>query len=509
MGAIDVGTNSVHLLVAEISPDGRIDIVEKAREQVELGAGGGLDQQRITDDAFERGLAALEAFKVACDSFEVADIHATATSAVREAENGRDFCRVVKERTGIHVRIINGSEEARLIYLGARADLDFSRGRVMLVDLGGGSTELILCDAETALLSTSLQLGHIRLADAFHKSDPITVDEIDRLAKHIRKQLKAVRARLHADDFSAMVGTSGTTRALARLATLQRGDVDPEHGHGLVLTRAELDGVIHMFTKTGAKRLVRVPGMDAKRAHTLPTGAIITREIMDAFGKDSLVTSQRSLRDGLIADWVLRHRPEVNLLGTVSDPRRRAVLAALKRFHVDKKHARQTARFATQLFDATALLHGLRIDDRRTLEFAALLHDIGHHISGADHHRHGQYLIKHTRMPGFTAPEIAELGNIVRYHRRGRGKVRHPDYAALPPDAQKRVDTMSALLCVADALDRGHNQNVEHIDVSVHDDAVRIRAAARDPGHLERWATVGRARALARVLGRPVEIEVD
>lgn len=452
----------------------------------------------------------MDSFKETCDSFAVEDIHATATSAVREAENGADFCRDVKERTGIHIRVINGTEEARLIYLGARADLDFSRGRVMLFDLGGGSTELILCDAETPLLTISLPLGHIRLTDAHHAADgPLTDAGLEEMTKTIRRSIRPLAARVHTDDFNSLVGTSGTARALARLATAARGDIIPEHSHGLVLHRSELDDLIGVFQTLSAAKLARMPGMDARRAKTLPSGAVLVREIMDTLGKKRLVTSELSLRDGLVADWVRRHHPEVSLLGTVSDPRRRAVMAMMKRYRVDVKHAEQTARLATEIFDATVLVHGLRIDDRRILEFAALLHDVGHHISGKDHHKHGQYLIRHTRMPGFTSPEVAVLGNLVRYHRSGKAKQGHAEFAALDAVGRDRVNGLAAILCLADALDRGHNQSVQGIDVTVSKERVHILARTRDAGHLERWAAVRRCEPLSRLLGLPVEIELD
>jgi len=508
VGAIDVGTNSVHLLIADIHADGTITVVERGREQVELGAGG-ISSQRLAPDAFERGLRALETFHHACLSFEVDDTHVAATSAVREASNGAAFCAAVKESTGMRVRVISGREEARLIYLGARSALDFSRGRALLFDLGGGSTEFILCDPETAILSESVPLGHIRLADAFHSNERIDAEQMNALRRTIRAGLSDLKQRLRPQDLGSLVGTSGTVRALARLATFSRGDIPPEHGHGLVLQRAELEKLIAMLTERPRSTLTDLPGMDARRARTLPVGSVLVAEIMDAVGQDSLLTSELSLRDGLVIDWVMRHRPHVRLLGTVTDPRRRSVLALMERFEADVAHAERTASFALHLFDATAAIHQLPIDDRRMLEFASLLHDIGHHISGQDHHRHGQYLVHHSRMPGFTAPEIAVLGNLIRYHRTGRPRRRHPEFEALVPSARAQVRVLAAILALADAFDRSHSQNISHLDLTLSAEALQIRAHCEQPAHLERWAAMSRCEALAEVLGRVIQIEVD
>ncbi|MCO4744180.1 MAG: Ppx/GppA family phosphatase [Proteobacteria bacterium] len=508
VGAIDIGTNSVHLLIAAIDPSGHVEVVEKAREQVELGSGG-LSAQELTPEAIARGVRALESFKAACDGHDVEDIYATATSAVREASNGVDFCLAVKEATGIHVRVIAGAEEARLIHLGARRDLDFSAGRVLVFDLGGGSTEFILCDAEDALLQQSLRIGHIRMSELFHRTDPLGAEDYRALKTAVRGALTPLLHRVRGGDFQSLVGTSGAVRTLAMMATLRRGDQAPEHAHGLVLHRSELDALVRIFRTEPKATYAKLKGMDPKRIHTLPAGAIIVREVMKAFDVTRLVTSERGLRDGLIVDWVLRHRPEITLAATTPDPRRRAVLATMRHYHADPDHAAFVARASRVLFDATAPLHGLRIDDRRTLEFAAQLHDIGHHIAGKDHQKHGMYLIRHTRMPGFTAPEIDVMAQLVRYHR-GRGpRNKHQAFAALKSEDKARVRVLSGILQLADALDRGHDQNTTQLSADLEGGELRVSATTREAPDLERWSSIRRKKLLEDSLGIAVNIEVQ
>jgi exopolyphosphatase/guanosine-5'-triphosphate,3'-diphosphate pyrophosphatase len=407
------------------------------------------------------------------------------------------------------VRVIDGLEEARLVYLGARRDIDFSPGRALLFDIGGGSTEFVLCDAEQALVQESLPIGHIRLTEAFVHDDPITDADRRALKTHVQQLLQSLLARVRPGDFASLIGTSGTVRALARVAACARGEPEPEHEHGLVLRRSEIDDLVRTLRTKPSSSWVDLPGMDARRRRTLPAGAIVVREVMKALGADVLVSSERSLRDGLVVDWILKHRPELALSRSTPDPRRRSVLALQSRFGADVAHASKVAELSLALFDGTAALHRRTVDDRRLLEFAALLHDIGHHVDGEDHHRHGQYLIRHARMAGFTAPEIAILGNLVRYHRGNRPKLRHPEFAALVRPDRTRVRVLSALLRFADALDRGHHGRARTIDVRVADDGVHVRVLAEEPFDLERWAAVQRVDALEEELEVRFHVEFE
>ena len=503
VAAIDCGTNSFHLLVAEVDPTGRLTMIERARVQVMLGSGG-IAQHRIAPDAFARGVEAMKSFKQVADSLGVIDIHAAATSAVREANNGAKFCDAVKLATGIHVRVISGHVEGRLIWLGARGVLDFRRGPVLLFDVGGGSTEFVLCDGADARHIQSLPLGHIRAAET-HPLGATTDEDASRaLRRSIRRDLEPLLRRVRPSDVGAIVGTSGTVRTLARMCMLQAGLVPPEHDQGLVLQRKELEKLIERMRLGDG--FASLPGLDSRRQRTIGAGAVIVREILRAFDVDKLTTSERSLRDGLVVDWMLRHRPELDLEGSVADPRERAVLLILRRFGADEEHGRHVARLADTLFDATASLHQLPVADRGLLHAAAMLHDIGHHIADESHHKHGQYLLKYVPMPGFTAPEIAILSNVVRYHSRSQPKLSHPDWTQLNKVDQDRVRVLAGILKVADAFDRSHTQAVSDIAVLVGRKRVQIDALTAEGADLERWEAERRTELLARALGREIRI---
>ncbi|MEZ4316117.1 MAG: Ppx/GppA phosphatase family protein [Myxococcota bacterium] len=505
VAAIDVGTNSVHLLVADVGLDGSWTLVEKARKQVELGANG-LSQNVIAPSAFERGLDAMLEFRDAARSLGVEDIHCAATSAVRESQNGEDWVHAVREHTGIRVRTITGREEGRLIYLGIRSDLDFSLGKVMLMDLGGGSTEFIVCDSERPTVIESLPLGHIRLADRFHRTDPMSKADYDALKSHIKAVLKPLVSSVKGKDFHTLVGTSGTLRTLAMMATLARGDGQPEHAHGLVLTRDDIDALVKKLRQTTFEGLLSIPGIDPRRQRTITAGALLVRQVMRAFDQASMITSERSLRDGLIVDWVMRNRPEIDLMGSMPDPRARSIKRLMDRYGADPTHAALVERLSMQLFDGLAPIHRMGFSEREMLGYAAQVHDIGHHISGKNHNKHAQYLIRNTQMHGFTAPEVDVLGNLVRYHRGGKPKATHLEFNALSADDRQRVRVLAGILRLADSLDRSHEGVVQSLDVELGDGVVRITAHASTEAHLERWAASRRTDLLSSALRQEVRI---
>ncbi len=506
VAAIDVGTNSVHLYVADVGPQGQITVVARERTQVELGRGG-LRSQELTEAAIQRGVDALMEFKRTIDSLHVEAVTAAATSAVREAKNGRDFTRAVRDATGIHVRTISGLDEARLIYQGVRPELDFSKGYNLLLDLGGGSVELTLCDANGILASHSAPLGHIRMTESYVRSDPPTREELSAVRAHAADTLRPTLHEIRPGVAANLVGTGGSIRTLAKMATLSRGEPEPQQDNGLVLYRDDLDELLSKFVEIKQGRLGDLPGMDGRRRATLPAAAAVVRQAMKTLDFRELVTSDRSLRDGLLADWIIHSEPELALARTVPWPRMRTVLRMMDRYEADQAHSTKVRDLALALFDGLA---GLDLDspDRQCLEYSALLHDIGYHIDARDHHKHGQYLILNSRMPGFTAPEVALIANIVRYHRR-RPKRSHFHFRALPRAGQRKVEILSAILRVADALDHSHNQPVTELRVEDSGGHVTIRAQTRAEAHIERWAAERRQQRLSNVLDRPVTVLLE
>jgi exopolyphosphatase/guanosine-5'-triphosphate,3'-diphosphate pyrophosphatase len=284
------------------------------------------------------------------------------------------------------------------------------------------------------------------------------------------------------------------------------GRPQPHTDHGLVLQRSELKELLQTFTATRSARMGDLPGMDTRRRSTLPVAAVLLYQLMKSLGAESLVTCEHGLREGLLQDWVDRHRPELVLEQSSLTPRRRAVEALRRRYDPDPEHSERVRDLALALFDGLVGLHGLDREARALLDHAALLHDVGHHLDAQDHEKHGQYIILHSRMDGFTAPDQGVVADVVRYHRGARPKASHRHFQAMSKANQRRVEVLSALLQVADALDRSHQGVVRSLEVSTGSQGVQIVAHPSGEAFLERWATERRTNVLASALSRPVTL---
>jgi len=507
VAAIDVGTNSFHLLIARVGVEGRIEVLDRAKDMVRLGESAFLGGGVISPDAFARGTEALRAFKRLIDRHQCDAVVAVATSAVREAQNGGEFVRAMRDSTGIEPRVVRGDEEARLVYLGARGSLDFRGRRALLCDVGGGSVELIVGDARDSYAVVSLKLGVLRLMEKV-TTDPITPDERTKLALECHRAVDAVAPPLRRVGFDFVAMTSGTAHAIGDLiaqAKARPGEPRPS-GNRRVAFKDVLALEEQLAARTQAER-ARM-GIDPKRLDTIVPGAILVRSILEVFHADEMTLCDSALREGLVADWVARNRPGIQLVEEYPDLRRRSVYGLARRCGVHEGHAEQVARLALDIFRGTRLLHGLPNADGELLEFAALLHDAGYHISPSRHHKHGEYLISNYDMKGFTADEVTVLAQIVRYHRKATPKQDHAGFAALSPSLRRKVKVLAAILRVADGLDRSYGRLVRGVHVEVGDKAVTLRVVATGDTALEVWGARRKRDLFEEIFARKMKVEV-
>ena len=532
IAALDVGSNSFHLIVAEVEAGGRIQIRDRAKEMVRLGEAT-LRTGVIPPDVFQRGLAALRALRRIADRYQPDALVAVATSAVREAQNGGEFVRAARDEIGIDIRVIRGNEEARLIYLGARSSLDLGRRRVALFDLGGGSIEVVLADAQECYFTASLKLGVIRLSEETPMSDPPTPRERMLLADRIRAALEAPIARLRAMGFDFVAFTSGTAMALGGLLGSRGGDKNGERSGGTLArpALAELEQKLAGMTVAARGQL---PGLDARRADTILPGAMILRTVLDLCDAEQAVLCDTALREGIVAEYVVANRPGILLAEEFPDLRRRSVMELARRCHFHGPHAQQVARLALSLFRQTHALHDLGASDSELLEYAALLHDIGFHISPNRHHRHTQYLIESNEMAGFSEEESEILALTARYHRKAvppkpskknkkdknAGKSSGKDalkdgqrlrgsYGALPRSTQRRVRWLTAMLRIADALDRTHATLVRGVRCTIRPRTIELRLEVDADPELELWAARRKSDLLEALTGRSLRFAVE
>jgi exopolyphosphatase / guanosine-5'-triphosphate,3'-diphosphate pyrophosphatase len=502
IAAIDIGSNSIHMVIAEVR-DGHFEILDRAKEMVGL-ARGTLSSGRFSDETLEAGFQTLSTFKRLAEKQGADPILAVATSAVREAENGGDLALRAWEELGLQIDVITGTEEARLIFLAAQYSIDFRNERPLVVDIGGGSVEVIFGHESQIRWQESLKLGVVRLTERFLKADPPKKREIAALDAFVRRSLEELFARTEREKPTMMIGTSGTLLNLVAMAHAARDGKVPETIHNRTITPRDVERLRKTILECDAEKRARIPGLDRKRADLAPAGVILAQQLLEGFAVPELRACEWALREGILLDFIARHRADVEAADRVPDIRRRSVLRLAERFQSDGAHGEKVSELALTLFDRTKGLHRLGTEDRELLDYAARLHDIGLSISHSKHHRHSHYLITNGELRGFTPEEVQAIAAIARYHKGAPPKSGKDDLAELPEKLQDRVIPLAAILRVADSLDRTHHGIVRGLRVSRRNGRLEIRVdtggrdaeleiwGARRKGELwERWFDVG------------------
>ncbi len=504
LAAIDIGTNSVHLVVARAVAADRFEIVAREKDMVRLGHGGG-EMKRLEDDAVDRAVAALGRQRAIAEAHG-AEVRAVATSAVREAENRHVFLRRASLEAGVRVEVISGFEEARLIHLGVLQAVPVYDRRVLVMDIGGGSTEIVLGERDEAIVARSLKLGAIRLTDRFFPDDAIKGRAVTRARRHIQGVLAPMRREI--DRFEVAVASSGTAQSVAAMALAARG-VDPGQSlNQVVITEAELTAVVAslLAAPTVAERR-RIAGLDAGRADIIVAGALMLQEVLGAFGAAEVMISESALREGVLVDTY--RRTHGGSLHHLRDIRRRGVLHLAELTDDDPEHSERSAHLALQLFDQLAVWHGLDDGARELLEAAALLCNVGLFISHSGHHKHSYYVIRNSEhLTGFTDAEIELIAQVARYHRKSAPKEKHEAFAVLDEADQQVVRTLAGILRVAIGLDRAHRGSVGALRCLDEEAGVviEIEPASGADTSVEVWSADERKGLLAEVLDRPVEV---
>jgi exopolyphosphatase/guanosine-5'-triphosphate,3'-diphosphate pyrophosphatase len=507
LAAIDIGTNSVHLVVARVVANDRFEVVAREREMVRLGSGPG-DMKLLSTDAMDRGIDALTRMRRVAEA-EGASIRAVATSAVREAENHDTFVRRARDEAGVDVEVISGTEEARLIHLGVLQAVPVFDKRLMLVDIGGGSTELLIGERAEVLASRSLKLGAIRLTARFFGGERLHPAAVGACRKFVRSALAPFIPEVERLGFDVLIGSSGTIIAVAEMVAAARQESQPLTFNNFELTRDELDDIVGrlLLVDTVEKRK-SFPGLDPRRADIILGGCIILEQVMHSVDAKRLVISENALREGVLLDTVQRSRG--GTLHHLRDLSRASVLHLMEQCDERPDHSREIARLALALFDATASVHGLDETAREYLEAAALLANVGLFISHSKHHLHTYYVIRNSeQLTGFTDREIEIIAQVARYHRKSPPKPEHEAFAKLWPDDQELVRTLAGLLRVSIGLDRSYERRVA--TVRSHDDGERLTitlvpASGADIA-LEHYAADARKALLEEVLHRRITVE--
>ncbi|BAZ82840.1 Ppx/GppA phosphatase family protein [Sphaerospermopsis kisseleviana CS-549] len=470
IASIDIGTNSLHMVIVRIEPTlPAFTMIAKEKETVRLGDRN-LETGELKPEVIKKAIACLGRFQALAKSLEAESIIAVATSAVREAPNGREFLHQVETELGLSVDLISGQEEARRIYLGVLSGMEFNHQPHIIVDIGGGSTELILGDSQEPRSLTSTKVGAVRLTGEFITTDPISDTEFQYLQAYARGMLERsvedVLSKLQPGEIPKLVGTSGTIETIAMINAREKMGVIPSTLNGYQFNLQDLRTWVTRLRRMNSVERAAISGMPERRSEVILAGAVILQEAMTLLGVDSVTLCERSLREGVIVDWMLTHGLIADRLRYQGSVRERNVLKIAKKYQVNLEHSDRVAKFALSLFDQTqGKLHPWGKDERQLLWAAAILHNCGHYISHSAHHKHSYYLIRNGELLGYNETDIEIIANLARYHRKSPPKKKHENYRNLLHKEHKQmICQLSAILRLAVALDRRQIGAVSHVN---------------------------------------------
>jgi exopolyphosphatase/guanosine-5'-triphosphate,3'-diphosphate pyrophosphatase len=500
--AIDIGSNSIRMEAAEVVPGMPIRILASDREVTRLGESV-FRTGSVTEEAMKTTSAVLARMAELYRRLDVVGVRAVATSAIRDTRNQREFLARASEAVGAAVEIISGREEARLIHLGVESNWPQRDKRILIIDIGGGSAEIIAAEHGGMLDAYSKPLGAVRLREAFLKNDPPTARQLHQMHEYINAKLDVPVRRLGQAGWDRVIATSATAAAVASAAARaprnKRDEVDR-----LRVTTAQ---VRKLYAKLSGLNLAgrrKVTGIGPRRAEIIVPGLAVLLKFMERFQLPAFSYSRAGVRDGIIADLATRN---VGAERTrLTREQRREVVQLGRRYGVDLDHSRKVAEIGNLLFSALQPLHKLPSGCGRLLEATAYLHDVGHYISAMSHHKHSYYVVSNSDMAGFTDRERALIAALCRYHRKALPSALHGPYQALTADERRVLLMLIPILRLADNLDRSRDQRIQSIECNLHNGDVVLQVRARGDIDLEQWGAERAGEAFQQIYQRPVSI---
>lgn len=510
IAAIDIGTNSFHLIVAEIDTRGMLKTITREKEVVRLGDSPG-DIKYLSPEAIERGVQTLKRFVQIAKS-KKAQIRAVATSAVREAVNQEEFINRAYQETGIEIEVISGTEEGRLIYLGTLHSLPIIERRALVIDIGGGSTETIIGNQGEIIYIHSEKIGAIRLTKRFGLEDEITLDKLNAAREYIKGVWAPIFRRINEIGYDIMVGTAGTILNIGAITLLQKQGFVPDILNGAIIEKKiMLKTIRKILSAKNHKARKEIPGIDPTRADIIVGGALILEYALEQVFSDNIHLSIFSLREGAVFD-TLEKQKEIDRFKHLSHLRESTIRSIASRYSVDFAHSCKVKDIALKLFDELKDFHQLGFREREWLEAGAILHDVGYLISVDQHHKHSYYIIRNCVMPGFTIDEAEIIANIARYHRKSHPKKGHENFAKLNSQKQEIVRKLAGLLRIAEGFDRRQQQVVADVEVHKNHRNILIKPIPADLAivpDIEKWGAERRKALLEEALGINIVIDKE
>jgi exopolyphosphatase / guanosine-5'-triphosphate,3'-diphosphate pyrophosphatase len=510
LSAIDIGTNSFHLVIAKVDGKGSIKILTRDKEVVRLGKSS-TDMKYISEDAMQRGISTLKRFKLICDSFK-SDIRAVATSATREALNKDEFINRAYEETGINVEVVSGFEEARLIYLGVLQALSVFNDRILLIDIGGGSTEFLIGEKGDVVYANSIKIGAVRLTEKFFPEGKFKKENIDDARIFVKSIINPVVRELKDFNYKYVVGTSGTITNIAMIINAEENNVGEEqfnYNNFSYSKDAFLKAAKKITKCEKISDIKEIKGLDPDRIDIITSGTIILEQIFSELKIDSITLSNYSLREGILFDTINKENNTL-LKEDLSDIRFKSIIHLAENCRYDKPHSEQVLKLSLRIFNQISNELGLTEKDEEYLEAAAILHDVGHSLSHSQHHRHSYYLIRNCELLGFNDEDIEIIANIARYHRKSHPKIKHENFNKLSAKNKERVKKLSAILRIADGMDRGHNSVIKDVEIKKENNSFNFNVKTDNDviPELEIWGANMRKDLFEEVFGKKVIVKL-
>jgi exopolyphosphatase/guanosine-5'-triphosphate,3'-diphosphate pyrophosphatase len=510
---IDMGTNSIRVLVVRLNPNHSYTILTRQKQQVRLGEGE-FEDEVITPQAMERAVMVTKKFAELARTFHSEEFVAVATSATREASNQNELLHQIRQEAQLDIRVISGREEARLIYLGVVSGTHIGNRKVFFIDIGGGSTEIAVGVARDYHYLDSFRLGAIRLSNLYFDPDskgPVTPEQYKKIQQHIKDAIIRSVEKVKGFKPDCAIGSSGTVMNLAEIAekTLHVSAKSSGTASGQILSYKDLKKVIEMICPLPLEQRRKVPGMNPERADIIIAGAAILDMFMKELGLSEITITGRGLQDGLLVDYLSR-MDNFPLLGELS-PRQRSVLQLGRSCGINEVHARTVTSLVLEMFDSakSQKLHDFSDAERELLEYATFLHDIGSFISYTNHHAHSYYIIRNSELLGFNEKEVSFMATLARFHRKKSPKKKDLEITDLDTREQNALRLLSSFIRLGESLDRSHAALVQHVRFSsVDKDTARLEIITRGDCQLEMWGIESEKKSFEKAFGRKLVFEV-
>jgi exopolyphosphatase / guanosine-5'-triphosphate,3'-diphosphate pyrophosphatase len=505
LAAIDIGTNSIHMIIVEAKNKDLFEVLMQEKEMVKLGEGV-FASNVINERAFREGIATIGRYVQLADQFGVDHIITSATSATREAKNGRDFLDTVIAKVGLSPQLISGKEEAKLIFLAVRKAIELKGKQALVLDIGGGSTEVVTGDEKQVDFCKSMKLGVLRLLDFIGHQKPLSHEEISDLKSHVRKTAEKVMGGAREKGFDFVIGTSGTIRSLGEACLVKQGNPSPESVNAECVSLSALEKLAEKLCGMSPEERGKVEGLSTNRSDAVHLGAVLLVELLKLAGVKEITLSDASLREGMILDFLERHDDMLVAEMEGKNVKEKSCLLLANRYEVNVEEKLHVARLALQIFDQLKDIHAQGIKERQLLYHASLIYDLGLFVKFQDYHKHSRYLILNSQLRGFTNEEVLLLGHLARYHRKAGPRKKHKKFRRLDKGQRSTLKLLAGILRIAVGLDKTKNQWVQHVYCVPSAHRIIIKAFSEETPDLEIWEAQRFSDTLAKVLHREIEI---